>query len=215
VSAPDLSFRVEGAEVLTYAAVPTLLFRLEIENRSGEPVRSIMLNTQIRIAPAARSYSAADEARLSEVFGPAPGWGRTLKSMLWTHTVLLVPPFTGSTVAEMPVPCSYDLEVTSARYFHALEEGEIPLELLFSGTLFYAGEVGLQAAQIPWDREAWFRLPVGLWKEMMEHYFPNSAWLRIRRDLVDRLDRFRAGQSPPTWDAALEELLRGAEERSR
>jgi hypothetical protein len=212
---PDLNFQVDSAAVLEYAAVPSLLFKLRVENRQPEPVHSVTLRTQIRIATAQRHYSPAEQEGLFELFGQAELWGGTLKSMLWAHTVVLVPPFSGCTVVEMPVPCTYDFDVVSSKYFHALEEGEIPLEFLFSGTIFYAGSVGLQVVQIPWEKEAAFRLPVRLWKEMMEHYFPNSAWLRLRSDVFDRLYRYRARAGLPTWEAALECLLRGSEEGAR
>ena len=139
-------------------------------------------------------------------------WKDTLRSLLWTHTVLQVPPFSGSTVVDMPVPCTYDLEVVAAKYFHALDDGEVPLEFLFSGTVFYAGEgVGLQVARISWEKEAEFRLPVRLWKEMMNHYFPNSAWIRLRKDAFDRLYDYKVRMGFPTWESAVEALLRASE----
>src|SRR3954463_13672632 len=172
---PDLDFKVEGAEVLEFAAVPSLLFKLRIENLEEEPIRSVALNTQIRIAATLRHYETVEQERLPEGIREAHRWRNTLRSLLWTHTVLQVPRFSGSTVVDMPVPCTYDLEVVAAKYFYALEDGEVPLEFLFSGTVFYAGQGGwLQTTRISWEKEAEYRLPVRLWKEMMEHYFPNS-----------------------------------------
>jgi hypothetical protein len=139
---PNLDFRVEGAEVQEFAAVPNLLFKLRVENLEEEPIRSVALNTQIRIAATQRHYDAVEQERLLELFGEPSRWKDTLRSLLWTHTVLQVPAFSGSTVADMPVPCTYDLEVVAAKYFYALEDGEVPLEFLFSGTVFYAGEDG-------------------------------------------------------------------------
>jgi hypothetical protein len=210
---PDLDFRVEGAEVLEFAAVPSLLFKLRIENGEEEPIRSVALNTQIRIAATQRHYDSVEQERLLELFGEPGRWKDTMRSLLWTHTVLQVPPFSGSTVVDMPVPCTYDLEVVAAKYFYALEDGEVPLEFLFSGTVFYAGEGGrLQVARISWEKEAEFRLPVRLWKEMMEHYFPNSAWIRLRKDAFDRLYDYKARRGFPTWEAAVEALLHASEQ---
>jgi Family of unknown function (DUF6084) len=210
---PDLHFQIEGAEVLEFAAVPSLLFKLRIENLEEEPIRSVALNTQIRIAATLRHYDAAEQERLLEVFGEPHRWSNTLRSLLWTHTTLQVPPFSGSTVADMPVPCTYDLEVVAAKYFYALEEGEVPLEFLFSGTVFYAGEGGrLQVTRISWEKEAEFRLPVRVWKEMMERYFPNSAWIRLRRDAFDQLYNYKVRRGLPTWEAAVEALLRESEQ---
>jgi hypothetical protein len=210
---PDLDFGVEGAEVLEFSAVPSLLFKLRIENLEEEPIRSVALNTQIRIAATQRHYGAAEQERLVELFGEPSRWKDTLRSLLWTHTVLQVPPFSGSTVVDMPVPCTYDLEVVAAKYFYALVEGEVPLEFLFSGTVFYAGEGGrLQVARISWEKEAEFRLPIRLWKEMMEHYFPNSAWIRLRKDAFDRLYDYKIRRGLPTWETAVEALLRASEQ---
>ena len=210
---PDLDFRVEGAEVLEYAAVPTLSFKLRIENLEEEPIRSVSLNTQVRIAARQRHYEAVEQKWLQELFGEPQRWGETLRSLLWTHTVLQVPRFSGSTVMDMPVTCTYDLEVVAAKYFYALEDGEVPLEFLFSGTVFYAAEGGmLQTARISWEKEAEFRLPVRLWKEMMEHYFPNSAWVRLHRDAFDRLYDYKVRMGFPTWEAAVESLLRASEQ---
>ena len=210
---PDLDFRVEGAEVLKFAAVPTLVFKLRVENLGEEPVRSVALNTQIRLAVTRRHYDPAEQDRLLELFGEPHRWGETLRSLLWTHNVLQIPPFSGSTVVDMPVTCTYDLEVVSAKYFHALEDGEVPLEFLFSGTVFYVGEHGgLQVARISWEKEADFRLPVRLWKEMMEHYFPNSAWLRLHRDVFDRLYGYKMRMGSRTWEETVEALLRASEQ---
>jgi len=210
---PDLEFRVEGAEVAEFAAVPSLLFKLRIENLEDEPIRSVALNTQIRIAPTGRHYEAAEQERLLELFGEPRRWKDTLRSLLWTHTVLQVPRFSGSTLVDMPVTCTYDLEVVATKYFHALEEGEVPLEFLFSGTVFYAGEGGrLQTARISWEKEAEFRLPVKLWKEMMDQYFPNSAWVRLRKDAFDQLYDYKVRKGLPTWEDTIEALLRATEQ---
>jgi hypothetical protein len=213
VAVPDLEFKLEGAEVADFAAIPSLVFKLRIENLEDEPVRSVALNTQIRIAATGRHYEAAEQERLLELFGEPSRWKDTLRSLLWTHTVLQVPRFSGSTVVDMPVTCTYDLEVVAAKYFHALEDGEVPLEFLFSGTVFYAGEDGrLQVARISWEKEAEFRLPVRVWKEMMDHYFPNSAWIRLRRDAFDQLYDYKIRKGLPTWEAAVEALLRASEQ---
>lgn len=215
---PDLEFGTIDADVLPYAAAPTILFKLPIRNAvEGENIDSIMLRAQIRLEVTRRHYNAETEARLLELFGPPERWGQTLHSMVWTHATAFVPRFTGSTVAEVPIACTYDFDVAAAKYFYALEDGEAPLIFLFSGTIFYRiGDGPLQIDQIPWEKEAQYRLPIRVWKEMMGHYFPNSAWLRVRKDVFDQLYAYKAQHSLPTWEAALEDLLRphGAETES-
>ena len=210
---PDLEFRIEGAEVADFAAVPSLLFKLRIENLGDEPIRSVALNTQVRIAAAGRHYEAAEQERLLDLFGEPSRWKDTLRSLLWTHTVMQVPRFSGSTVVDMPVTCTYDLEVIAAKYFYALEDREVPLEFLFSGTVFYAEEGGrLQTTRISWEKEAEFQLPVRLWKEMIDRYFPNSAWIRLHKDAFDQLYDYKVSKGLPTWEAAVEALLRASEQ---
>ena len=206
---PDLDFAVVESEVLPFAAVPTLLFKLAISNKvPDERIHSIMLRAQIRIEVVRRQYDAGEEDRLMELFGEPRRWGETLRSMLWTNTTAVVPRFQDSTVAELPITCTYDFEVAAAKYFYALESGEIPLLFLFSGTVFYQpAEGGQQMAPIPWEKEASFRLPVRQWKEMMDRYFPNSAWLRLRKDVFDRLYLYKARRALPSWEAVLEDLL--------
>jgi len=207
---PDLDFALVDAEVLSFAASPTMLFKLHIRNAPAEQqVHSVMLRTQIRIEATRRHYDAEAEARLLELFGEPYRWGETLRSLLWTHVNVIVPRFSESIVAELPVVCTYDFEVAAAKYFYALEDGEVPLLFLFSGTVFYAdGEGRLQITQLPWEKEAAFRLPIRVWKEMMDRYFPNSAWLRVRKDVFDRLYSYKGRQALPTWDATLDRLLR-------
>lgn len=211
---PELTFQVQHAAVLPYAATPTLNFTLRIESEGSEPVRFITLKTQIRILTAQRPYSATEQRRLADLFGEPSRWGDTLKSLLWAHSTVLVPSFTGATEVELPIPCTYDFEVVSAKYFHGLEHGEIPLEFLFSGSVFYAGPAGLQVSQIPWEKEAHFRMPVALWQELMHLYFPNSAWLRLRQEVFERLDSYRMHAGLATADGAVERLLRASEEEA-
>lgn len=210
---PDLDFTVESAEVLPYAAVPTILFRLGVSNAvEGEEVNSVSLRTQIRISATQRRYDPEEQSRLRELFGEPRQWKDTLRSVLWTNTNTIVPRFSGGTVFEMPMTCTYDFDVVGTKYFGALQDGEVPLEFLFSGTVFYRGRGGaLQVAQISWEKEAKFRLPIRVWRGMMEHYFPNSAWLRIRKDTFDRLYDYRSRNALLTWERTLESLLEASE----
>jgi hypothetical protein len=83
---------------------------------------------------------------------------------------------------------------------------------MFSGTVFYTrGSENLQAAPISWDKEARFSLPVKAWRDMMDTYYPNSAWLRVRRDIFDRLYEYKVRHGIPTWEQALERMLEAEE----
>jgi hypothetical protein len=211
---PDLNFEVVGAEAPAFAAVPTLIFKLRIGNAiEQERIFTVALRCQIQINVTRRRYNPEAQERLLEVFGEPKRWGETLRPLLWTHTSTVVPQFSGSTIVDLPVPCTYDFEVVGTKYFDALREGEIPLTFLFSGTIFYEGEAdNLQVGQISWSKEAAYRLPVALWQEMIQRYYPNSAWIRLHKDVFDQLYRYKATHSLPTWEEVVVHLLQASGE---
>jgi Family of unknown function (DUF6084) len=209
VAPPTLGFRVSDAGPADSTAAPALRFDLEIE--ASEPVRSLMLDVQVRIAVRRRTYDSATRERLREVLGDMHAGAHAPESLLWTRATLLVGEFAQRTDAQLVVPCTYDFEVASAKYLMALEDGAVPLDLLFSGTIFY-GDGALQAARIPWDREASHRLPVAAWRAAMDRFFPGAAWLRVRRDSLERLAAYKLAHAYLTWDDALAALLEEAAE---
>jgi Family of unknown function (DUF6084) len=204
---PELDFAVVGAARVEHAAVPTLRFALRVS--ADAPVRSVLLDVQVQIAARRRAYDAAAHDRLFELFGPARDWGTTLRTLLWTRTTLVVPAFDGETTVDLDVPCSYDLEVAASRYLDALGDGDVPLELLFSGSVFYEDGGRLQTVRLSWEKEAQFALPVRVWKETMARYFNGTAWLRLRKESFDRLSAFKSRNALATWDDALDALLEG------
>jgi hypothetical protein len=211
---PDLSFSVESAESVPFAAEPTLSLKLKVTNpQPDEIIHTVALRAQIQIESTRRRYSDAEKAKLLDLFGEPDRWSRTLRSMLWTHASVVIPGFAGSTLADLQIPCTFDFNVAATKYFHGVSDGDIPLNLLFSGTVFYALPDGtLQVAPIPWNKEARFRLPVQIWRKMMDEYYPNSAWLAIHRDVFERLYEFKVRNGIPSWDEALDRLLAPVEE---
>ncbi|GLW99228.1 DUF6084 family protein [Microtetraspora sp. NBRC 16547] len=207
---PAVRISVEGVEAAEFAAVPTLRFQVRLDSTGPAEIRSVALHTQLRIAAARRSYDAVARDRLAELFGGPEDWGRALRSLLWTHAATQVPAFRdGVCLTEIPVTCTYDFEVVAAKYFHALPDGEVPLEFLFSGTIFYLDGGSLRAARIPWDTEAEFTMPVHVWKDLMDHYFPGSAWMRLDRAVFDRLYAYRVRNTLTGWDDVMSALLEG------
>jgi hypothetical protein len=206
---PDLSFQVERAGVVPYAAAPQLALKLRLANSDpDEVIHTVALRCQIMMEVTRRRYGPQEQAQLRDLFGEPERWSQTLRNMLWTHTSTVVSAFQGSTVVELPVPCTFDFNVAATKYFSGLEEGDVPLCLQFSGTVFYAHSNGaLQVMPIAWDKEARFRLPVRLWRQMMDTYYPNSAWLCLRRDVFDRLYEYKMRNGIPTWEQTLERVL--------
>ena len=209
---PDLSISVDGAEAVTGSLIPQLRFRLHIVESSGARIDSVALACQIQIEATRRPYESSEREALLDLFGAPTGWGRTLRTMLWTHASLVVPSFAGETFADLMVPCSYDLSLASAKYFFALEDGVVPLSFQFSGSVFYRDDDdGLQTAPIPWTKEARVGLPVSTWRRLMEEEHGDTAWICLRRDVFERLYRLKARRGLPTWEQLLEALLDAAE----
>jgi hypothetical protein len=206
----ELSFTITGIAPEPYAAAPNLLARLRIEETSGERVHALALRTQVRIEPQRRRYDDPEEQALLDLFGDRTRFAQTLKPFPWLHTSTVAQGFTGTTEIGLVLPCTYDFEVSGATYLRALRDGEIPLLFLFSGTVFTRGASGFSVAQVPWDREARFRLPVRVWRDLMDEHFPGSEWVRMHRDTVDALAHFRHVRGLTSWDAAVTALLTGA-----
>jgi hypothetical protein len=210
-SSPDLGVTVVDVAAEPHAATPTLRFDLEIESRNGVRVRSAMITAQVRIAADRRPYDATEQARLADVFGGADQWSTALRSFYWTHATFVVPPFDERTVVGLLVPCTFDFEVVAAKYLHSVVNGVVPLELLFSGSVFYSDDEGLlKTTRLNWATEASFRFPVRVWKEMIDHYFPESAWIRMRRDAFDRLCAYKTQRALTSWEQTIDTLLREA-----
>jgi Family of unknown function (DUF6084) len=208
----ELSFEVLDVVPERYAATPNLLARLRVTETSGARVHALALRAQVRIEPQRRRYDDTEEQALLDLFGHRSRFAETLRPFAWLHASTVAPGFSGSGEVELPLPCTYDFEVSGTTYLHALRDGEVPLLFLFSGTVFTRGTTGFSVSQVPWDREARFRLPVAVWRDLMETHFPGSEWIRMRRDTVEALARLRHERGLTSWDDVVETLL--AEVRS-
>lgn len=206
---PDLSFDITSVEPANRGVAPLLHFDLEITNTpADETVQSVMLQTQIRLEAAKRPYNESEREKLVELFGMPEDWGRSLNSRKWTHVSEAVPTFSGQTSVTLPVQCTYDLNVASAKYLYALEEGVVPLIFLFSGTVFYQAATGqMQVQRLARSKECTYRMPVSAWKEMMEEHYPGSAWLYLDEDVFERLYAHRRENGLVTWEQTIEDLL--------
>jgi Family of unknown function (DUF6084) len=206
---PDLTFTIEDAVVVSFAAAPTLAFKLRIDNADpGETIHTVALRCQIQIDATRRRYTQEERGRMRDLFGEPDRWSQTLRSLLWTNANIVVPGFQGSTLADLPVHCTFDFNVAATKYFEGLTEGEIPLHVMFSGTVFYAdSDEVLQVVPISWEQETRFALQLKVWRDMMDSYYPNSVWLSLRRDVFERLYQYKRQHGIPTWDQALEKVL--------
>src|SRR5262249_55885777 len=163
---PELTFSISGVEAPPHAATPLLLLKIRI--CCGEPhlqIQNVLLQCQIQIEPVRRRYLPDEQDKLLDLFGSPSRWSQTLRALLWANSTVVVPGFQGETLAAVPLPCTFDFNIAATKYLYSLEDGDVPLSVLFSGTVFYANQDGrLQLARIPWSSEANYRLPVRAWK---------------------------------------------------
>jgi len=211
---PDLDFRIVGVEAAARGLTPLIQFKLEVTNTpETETVQSVMLQAQIQIQAPQRAYDAPEREKLFEIFGTPDQWGQTLRTKLWTHANANIRQFSGRTEGILPVTCTYDLNVMATKYFYALNGGSVPLLFLFSGTIFYLNsENRLQVQQVSWNKECTYEMPVTVWRELMDHHYPNSAWISLDRNIFDRLYEYKRRHGCATWEKTMECLLAQSED---
>ena len=203
-----LRFACTGARPEPYAAGPSV--QLDLRVTADEPVHTVALRTQIRIEPRRRRYTPSEGGRLTDLFGEPARWGDTLNPLQLATVATMVPGFTGSTTVPLAVPLTYDLDVAAAKYLHGLDDGDVPLLLLFSGTVFRGAPDRVQVGLVPWHEEVAFRLPVAVWRAAMDVHFPEAGWVRLRRETLEALRAYRSERVLPTWDDTVERLLKEA-----
>jgi hypothetical protein len=206
VSVAEIGFRVVRASAVEHSASPELALTVEV-SLPGASVDCILLRSSVRIEAGRRSHDEAERERLRELFGGESLWARSSKSLLWSRATSVVPGFDGATSVDIALPCSYDLAASAFRYLHGVGEGDVPITVQFSGTLFFRSEGVLQVTQIPWDREAPFRVPVDLFRTAIDAHFPNAAVLGLGRAVFERLDGYRRKRGMRSMDEAIERLL--------
>jgi uncharacterized protein DUF6084 len=205
---PDLEFAVLGARPVKYAAAPMLTIDLQVSESDGREVYMVALTIQLMIDPARRRYDEATRKRLVELFGAPERWAVTTRSLVWSKLDVLVPAFTGTTTVTVPIACHYDLELAAAKYLHSLPDGEAPLALHFNGMIYYPGEDGgLQMVLIPWSKSIDFRMPVSVWRETIEHYYPGTSWIAVRSQTFEALQKEKLERGLATLDACIADLI--------
>jgi len=203
-----LAVAIVNARPSAQTAAPAIVFRLRIEHVTGGRVHALALRCQVRIEPRGRKYTSDEQSRLYELFGDVSQWQRSLQPVTWAHAALMVPSFERHIEVDLPVACTYDLEVASAKYLHAARDGDVPLAFAFSGSIFAPDAGGsLTIEPVPWDLDATYRMPAGVWHAAMDQFFPGGGWLRLQRETIDRLQAFRGQHAVISWDEAIGLLL--------
>jgi hypothetical protein len=206
----EVTYAVVDVSPQPYSVTPVLTARVGVASVGDDPVHAIALRCQVRIDPLRRRYSDDEAAGLLDLFGPRERWSTTQRTFLWLHCSVMVPGFSGATQIDLPLDCTYDFEVAAAKYLHALRDGTVPLQFLFSGTVFTQGERGFAVEQVPWDREDRYDMPVSVWRSLMDQHYPNTGWLRLRHDTVDALASYKSERGMLGFDDAITSLLDAA-----
>ena len=211
----DVTFAVVDVSPQPYAVTPMLKARVGVAAVGDDPVHAIALRCQVRIDPLRRRYSDAEAAGLLDLFGPRERWSTTQRTFVWLHCAVMVPGFSGATQVELPLECTYDFEVTAAKYMHALRDGTIPLQFLFSGTIFTQGERCFAVQQVPWDCEFRYDMPVAVWRDLIAQHYPNTGWVRLSHDTIAALAAYKSAQGLLDLDHAVTSLLDAEREAAR
>jgi uncharacterized protein DUF6084 len=202
----DMTYTVLDVVPEAYSLTPRLSARIGITTSDDEPIRAIALRCQVRIEPLRRNYTDDEAAGLTDLFGPRERWANTQRTFLWQHSTAMVTGFTNVTEVSMPLECTYDFEVAGSKYLHALRNGTIPLQFLFSGTVFGTGD-GLAVQLVSWESEARYDLPVTVWRELVKIHYPNAGWVRLGHDTVTALAAYKSARGMLDFDEAINTLL--------
>ncbi|HEX5145322.1 MAG TPA: DUF6084 family protein [Mycobacterium sp.] len=205
---PTTTFSVVDIAPEPYAITPVLIARIAVTDTGVEPVHAIALRCQIRVEPLRRGYTDEEAVGLADLFGPRERWATTQHTFLWQHAAAMVPGFSGSAEFALPLPCTYDIEVTGAKYLHALRDGAVQLQFLFSGTIFRRGNTGFAVQQVSWDCEARYDLPVSVWRDLIAAHYPDSGFVRLHHDTVRALADYKSALGLLDVDDAVRHLLR-------
>lgn len=208
----DVTFQVLDVTPERYAVTPILAAEIGITAVGDAPIQAIALRCQVRIDPQRRPYTDEEEAGLLDLFGPRERWAATQHSFLWLHAAAMVPGFVGTTQVTLTLPCTYDVEVTGSKYFHALRDGQIPLQFLFSGTIFDAGQQALRVRQVSWECEDSFEMPVGVWRDLIGQHYPDAGWVRLSHETIAQLCSFKSARGLLGVDEAVSTLLAAADQ---
>jgi Family of unknown function (DUF6084) len=60
---------------------------------------------------------------------------------------------------------------------------------------------------VSWSRTAQYKMPVSVWRAMIEEHYPGGGWIRLHESTLAALNRRRAGHGLPSFDACVSELL--------
>ncbi len=211
----QVTFSVLDVAPEPYTVTPVLTARVGVIAGGDDPVHAIALRCQVRIEPLRRSYSDEEAAGLADLFGARERWANTQRTFLWQHCTAMVPGFSGHTTVALPLDCTYDFEVAAAKYLHALRDGTLPLQFLFSGTIFVKAERGFSVQQVPWDRECRYDMPVGEWRALIAQHYPNAGWLRLSHETIAALAGYKSARGLLDLDHAVTSLLDADREAAR
>lgn len=208
---PDPEIEILAARAVERGMAPEVEFEAEITDRSGRDVHLAALTVTIEIEPARRSYDERARELLGQLFGEGGAWSASTRNVRVARVAALAGPFSGEGRLTITVPMGFDLEVAAGSYLYSLDGGEAPLRFHFNGTIYYRGDDGLlQLIQLPWDRSSRFRMPVDVWRRAIEAHYPDTGWIALDEETIERLRRHRAAVGAHSFAEVIAGLLDAA-----
>ncbi len=187
-----------------------LMLDLQVSEPSGRPVYMIGLTIQLMIEPARRGYDDLTRERLAGLFGAPERWAVTTHSLVWAQLDVARPGVHGFDHGDGADGVQLRPRGSRRQVPDALPDGEVPMALHFSGIVYYPNERGgLQMVLVPWSCSIDYRMPVAMWRETIDHYYPNTGWVTLRSATLAALEHERVQRGLPTYDACISELLEG------
>lgn len=193
-----LAFEMIDAVPEPHPATPTLRLRLRV-HADGPAIDAIAMRVRVQIEPWRRRYAQRERPLLAELSATS--------ALQWAQTAVAIAGFEGEAAFEVPLMCTYDLQVAAGKYLTALEDGGVPVRMFFNGTIFRGAPNGFNVEMLPWDLECAGEIPLSAWQGAMDACFAGQAWLRVDRGTYDALRRYRTAHRNASWDATMNALL--------
>ena len=177
---PDLSFQVEDAHSHSRTRLLRSCHVQGAHHRT--PRRSLSIPSlcvcRCRSNLCAAATPSAEQEQLKELFGETERWSKSLHPLLWANINVNVPAFTGSTVVDVPVPCTFDFNVAMTKYILRTRRWRDSHHAALQRDRF----LRRPHRACRWRRFRGIVRPAigcrfSVWKEMMDLYYPNTAWL--------------------------------------
>jgi hypothetical protein len=125
---------------------------------------------------------------------------------------LVTGPFRDETVAEAYVPITAEMDAALLLRFAGREVRKVPLVVTLEGFALYRGDSGnvlYYTLHADPPLEARYILDFEEWNNIIRTFYGSDLiWIKIRRDVLERLEEVKRKRFYPSYSEMLEDLLR-------